>query len=245
MTTTLALALAFHQSDSIAALDLVHWIADLTVGGPTERPFLIITPTMGECIAERDEMLRILSEAGWTNLYHTNAIHDAKGWPAGPNAMFDAGARWFQEQPADFCRGFLWLEADSIPLSVGWDTAIEIAYFGCGQPFMGNHVFNDKEPTGSHMNGVGVYPRMLCKYAPKCFNQITVPWDMAASSEIVHRLYDTKLIQHAWKCASFDGKGQTLQKRLNPEAVLYHQCKDGSLTRKLRAKFRLHSDTSK
>lgn len=230
----LILALAFHPGDYNQALDLLKWIRDFTkLDEP--RVFLFVYPaTMGD--EPRNAIHEILGDR--FALYFTNPNFEPKGWPQGPNAMFDSGARYVQEcfNHEEFS-GFLWLEPDAIPITPDWIQRLEAEYNGCDKPFMGNKVPNETIPTKAHMNGVGIYPCFLARFAPTCFNQVTVPWDIACSMQVVPQMHDTKLIQHCWRPETF--KGKKLAEVLKPSAVLFHQCKDLSLTIRLRTRHRL------
>ena len=158
------------------------------------------------------------------------------GWPSGANKAWQtAAAEMMPVGP------WLWLEADANPLCSGWLDAIAAKYARCGKAFFGPIV----EGRG-HMNGVGIYPADTPKRCPKAMACTDVAFDYVMRPEMIHDCYDaSRDIQHCWgivggKPHATDGNAahfssQTdLANWLDPNAVLFHRCKDGSLIDRLR-----------
>lgn len=230
MSTRISLAMSFHRGDyESQAIPMLKWLAEITP--PSQfRNFLFVIPKHLGDRPEREirELLK-----GW-ELYFTNPWNDPSGWPQGPNAMFDFAARWIHEHPT-FCeQAWLWLEPDSIPLKAYWIEQIEKEYFLGGKLFMGSKIPLAQSPVGAIMNGVAVYPKELAKWAPKYFNNINVAFDVNGSEQAVPFMHDCKAIQSVWRPERITM--EYFETRIDKEAALFHQCKDGSLIECLRAK---------
>lgn len=124
---------------------------------------------------------------------------------------------------------FLWMEADATPIKPSWADQIDEQFAACRMPFLGDHVVIKDTPP--HMSGIGVYHETW-KHIPEFACISEVAWDVALGAKILAKFYRTFLIQHDWKPESF--KTAADLKRIRPEALIYHQCKDGSLIDRLR-----------
>jgi hypothetical protein len=218
------IVLAFHNGDKPQTVRLANWINEL--GGVKNHECLLLRDPRIDDLGVVEPLTQAFGKV--TSLkYHT----PMDGWPMAPNAMFDYVCRYIQE----FLKvPFLWIEPDSIPLKSNWLDQIEVQYRGCGQPFMGQMVIVPREfpDPRDHMSGVAVYPPDVCIRARGVLNCSSVAWDVAGAKEILHQMHDTKLIQHSWKAESFLDAASLA--RIRPEAVIFHQNKDGSLIDRLR-----------
>lgn len=170
-------------------------------------------------------------------------------WPAGANWAWQSVARYipmvtnskgnsfpFEKiYPAN--EPWLWLEADAIPLKPKWLDALADEYKRGGKPFMG-HIVKQM----GHMNGVGIYPNDVAEYARRPFMAVQNAWDVVMREETIDRTHNANhLIQHCWVLingepshngdgivATFRDTGE-MHRILDPNAVLFHRCKDGSL----------------
>jgi len=221
----IALVLAFCPKDYDNTLALVQWIADITPQEDTRRFLFVYPKSMGD--EPRQRIQEILAPKGWNDLYFTNPLFDPKGWPQGPNAMFDCAAREMYDVGP-----FLWLEADAWPTQPKWLATLEEDYFRQGKLFYGTKERNDNPQLLFHMNGIAIYPKSIAKYATKYFNQQNIPFDLAAAEQVIYQMHETRLIQHSWQ-PQIPFKSLEM---LRPEAMLFHQCKDLSLLRLLRDK---------
>ena len=225
MKNTLNLVLAFCPKDYENTLALVQWIADITPPEDARRFLFVYPKSMGGKPEAR--IREILEPKGWNGLYFTNPLFDPKGWPQGPNAMFDCAAREMYDVGE-----FLWLEADAWPTCPQWLSALEADYFAQGKHFYGTKERNDNPDLKFHMNGVAIYPAKLVNHATKYFNQINIPFDLAAADQVIYQMHETKLIQHCWR----PQLPFTSLEAVRSEAMLFHQCKDLSVLNLLRTK---------
>jgi len=222
----IALVLAFCPKDYANALELIQWIADITPREDSRRFLFVYPKSMGD--EPKEKIREILEPKGWNDLYFTNPIFDPKGWPQGPNAMFDCAAREMYDVAP-----FFWLEPDAWPTCPQWLQTLEADYFLQGKPFYGNRIPDKNPEVEAHMNGVAIYPKSVVNYSTRYFNQIDYPFDVVASADVIYQMHDTKLIQHHWEQ---NHPPYTSLDVLKPETVLFHQCKDLSLLNLLRAK---------
>lgn len=124
---------------------------------------------------------------------------------------------------------FLWMETDATPTRSEWADRIDEQFQACKHPFLGDHVIVKDTPP--HMSGIGVYHETW-RHIPEFACISEVAWDVALGAKMLALYYRTFLIQHEWKPASF--KTAKDLERIRPEALIYHQCKDGSLIDRLR-----------
>lgn len=169
----------------------------------------------------------------WREVAHAVEVevceHPDGHWPIGPNLLFDWASRKLRSP-------FLWLEPDCVPLVPGWMDKLEAAYARCKKPILCD--FYDQ----FHCSGIAVYAPESARVLSQTGDR-TKAWD-ARSPEVFRTLAaDTGLIQHFWGKEGIpprfanvaDGtEGSVTKAMLNPHAVLFHRCKDGSLMDVLR-----------
>lgn len=186
-------------------------------------------------------------------------MHD-ETWPKGPDWLFACTAEWCHRHERDF----LLLEPDITVLKPGWCDTIRRAYYGAGKPFMGT-----QEEAGSahpqHMPGNGVYPWTTHQYAT--MNRLEIPFDVWLAEQGVMRdglVTVTPLIQQVWSVRDWHerhGKNgqiplpsrqpgtvlaaltfpdwEIVAEVVDPAALIFHRCKDGSLIQRLRERRKL------
>lgn len=171
-------------------------------------------------------------------------------WPAGPNWAWQSVARWIPmitnskgntypfEKVLPDGTPWLFLEADAVPLKPGWMQTLADEYRRGGKPFMG-HVVKDM----GHMNGVAVYPNHVAFYARDALHAVHSAWDAVLREQTIEFTHNANhLIQHCWVLRNQDtpmhfGDGPApsfrdpghMHRILEPNAVLFHRTKDGSL----------------
>lgn len=170
-------------------------------------------------------------------------------WPAGANWAWQQVARWipmitqFKGNTYPFPQvlpdrtPWLFLEPDAVPLKPGWMQTLADEYKRGGKPFMG-HIVKQM----GHMNGVAVYPNDVSAFARDAFHVVHSAWDVALKDQTIQLTHNANhLIQHCWVLingqvshngdgiiATFRDTGE-MHRLLEPEAVLFHRTKDGSL----------------
>lgn len=163
-----------------------------------------------------------------------------QAWPTPQNNAWQTVARYVEgkyggvnKSPYD---GWLWWEADAVPLKAGWVEAIAAAHKQGKQPFTGHLREN------TYMNGVGVWP-IRCSDWLADNGAMTVrsaPFDRRAGQVVRRRLCAINhLIVHEMKDAGgtagtrFDASRAERLMQQHPQAVLFHGCTDGSLQQAL------------
>lgn len=156
------------------------------------------------------------------------------GWPHGPNYLF-------QETLNSMNEPFLWLEPDCIPLCPEWLDSLNEEYFRMQMPFMGTI---NSDQNKSHFSGVAVYPKDARHWYKNKF-PTEVAFDMVPQDEIMANCHDTNLIHNFWGKKGLPPTFKENLEKSDPEntltpdaikktAVLFHRCKDGSLSKILR-----------
>lgn len=144
-----------------------------------------------------------------------------------------------------FNKPWLWLEPDAVPLQADWLDQIEAAYTECAaraKPkfFLGGEV---KQPQ-HRMSGVAVYPCFVAQFTrglPYISNN-TAPWDQVLAADFAPWAELSPLIQDVWNKVLGDPSTEPTFPDaeslafLDPKAVLFHRCKDGTLIKQLREK---------
>jgi hypothetical protein len=161
-----------------------------------------------------------------------------RAWPQPNNWAWQEIARFMASHSKE---AWYWWETDAVPLKAGWLDTLQAEYLKGGKPFMGHVV--DKM---GHMNGAAIYPANVGKFCINCFITREAAWDVILGTSIhgkVHRA--NHLMQHVWNLDSdfkpcMEGgvppsfpDQHTVDFIVNPDAVVFHRCKDGSLAKRL------------
>lgn len=201
----------------------------------------------------------IQDERGWPyscNTAWVDAVMFMRYRPARPwlfaKMENPAGTPKWKEEVAEASKRltvpWFWMEPDCVPLTKDWLDRIEVAYRECSvrksQPkyFLGGEV---RQPE-HRMSGVGVYPCAVAQFTrglPHLANN-PAPWDQVLSQDFSSFVEYTPLIQNVWnKTVGDPNSAPTFPdvaslSHLDPSAVLFHRCKDGSLIERLRERDR-------
>lgn len=226
-------AFGFHSGDVLELHSLLRWIHKL-----------------GDC---KNHTALLVADSGtpWNDVHYAYQLatvcfsevrlitndKPTSGWISGSNSLWLAAAK--------FCaKPWLWMETDAVPLRPAWLDSIQDEYEQCGSPFMG-HVY-DCDQTGlpkKLLSGIAVYPQTAHKFLSD-FVKPDKAFDVCIAERVIPVAAHTNLIQHFWGQPGlppvFYGTKQegapinafTL-KNLNPEAVIFHREKSGSLIRLL------------
>jgi len=161
---------------------------------------------------------------------------------AGPNSSFRQVAWHFFQ----FKLGpWFWCEFDCIPTQRDWLDRLEAQYriaVNNGKPFMGARVLIDRVPE--HMSGNAVYPQdvpaiapsivMRAEWTPKGTGRsFELAFDIAGAKEVIPQAFFTDLIQHKFRYDGFKSR-QEFDAVLDPNAVVFHSDKKGTIYRYLR-----------
>lgn len=218
---------------------LLGWIGQL--GGMQSHTALLIKSASLPDAAFSDLFTRAQG-AGFAKVFterQSSTQWDRLGWPWGPNDMFGLAVEWVQRNAQ---RPFLWLEPDAIPLKAGWLACLETEYNRHAKPYMGT--LGPVEGGGRHLTGVAVYPAAPMRYNKRSAQANRfyprLPFDIVDARYTLAHAALTPLIQHVWSDNPPENKPWTFPnadslKRISPDAVLFHRCKDGSLIRQLQA----------
>lgn len=167
---------------------------------------------------------------------------DDRGWPHGANAAW-AAAIWYVIEKVQKPWG--WLEPDCAPLTPDAFDRIEAEYAAAGKPCMGAEVTK----PAHRMSGIGIYPpNTLALFNRRrhinhlVFRKREEAFDSFFAAEITASAHFTNLIQNVYLtgnapdriCPTFPDQ-QSLS-LLDPHAVLFHRCKDGTLIDRMEEK---------
>ena len=239
---SLLVILSYTASDALLAAGMLSWAKEL--GGCPARDCLLVEDCkMNE--AERAPV-RAGAKAVFAKVSATSTpfkLPDEK-WPLGPNHMFETGLR----AALSLKRDFLWLEPDCVPMRRDWMEVVEAAWVKCQQPFMGQVIETGKPGLPPKMmSGVGCYradglkkllPLVVQQKAKKAFDValagLTTP--ACQHSRLFWNFYGERELPPTFgrqRVANSPGNLLLLSSIPRP-TLLFHRCKDGSLTRLLK-----------
>lgn len=226
--------LPFCNRDAVLMHKSLNWMIEL--GGCRDHDCMlsIDSDTLSRYKSDVQSVAAACFHSMLTHEYRCGSV---KSWPQGANIAFRSIAhRMLSEQQH---RSWLWLEPDAIPLVSGWLDRLQIEYEGCGKLFMGSVV-----PGMGHVNGTAIYPWDAANIIPRALSPSLpahIAWDSAMKPEMIHLCHDAgHLMQHCWGIVSgqphpclgespiFDAAWKYTA-WVNPNAVLFHRNKDGSL----------------
>lgn len=229
----LAVPLCEHERQ--LALKWFSWVSEL---GPIEGHQLYLLPAYGMEFTD----VRLLAEQAFPGavIIIPDSEKIKSDWQAdvparsaaGPNSMFRTFAWHFYYAKLG---PWFWLELDAIPLKAGFIDAIEAEYIRGGMPFMGAHVVIDKVPE--HLTGNSVCPQNVPELAPTLIQhtnwidsgkEYELAFDIAGAKEVLPKAHFTNLIQHRFRHPGFKTRAE-VDALLDPNAVIFHSNKDGSL----------------
>lgn len=213
------------HKDADLALKQAQWIKEL--GGVTKHDAILACNA--ETVRRKLHLPIVDALSSAFNFVEVFTPRDEveDGWPKSPNHMWVRCIQYVRDHKKD--APLLWMEADAVPTVSTWVDQGEGQFLACRKPFMGDYV--ELEGILPHMSGVAFYHRTSYEVPPFASVEKTA-WDVALAMLILPKFHRTKLIQHEWKPAPFATADDL--KRVRPEAVIYHQCKDGSLIDRLR-----------
>jgi len=231
----LQVVLPFCNKDARLAAKNLQWMAEL--GPRVSNKALLCFPkdTVASSVASMEHCARLVF-SDVTRFVCPGTSTQA--WPLGPNIAFQTTAHYMH---AYGTAPWLWLEADAVPLCQGWLQRLETHYRQRGKSFFGPIV-----PGRGHMNGVAIYPKNMAARCPRAMAATSMAWDYVLGGEMGGDNFDaSSLIQHCWGIVNrmphpTDGPPAVfftpaeVKAWVQPQAVLFHRCKDGTLIDRLR-----------
>lgn len=163
------------------------------------------------------------------------------GWPCGANSLFKTAAQFMESRKIG---PWFWMEPDCIPIKPGWADQLEAAYkkltAGSMFRFVGA-VMEAKEPglPREYLAGCAMYPADAWTRMSPAWREDKA-FDVATAPATIPFATHTSLIQHFWgktdlppTFAETKTKESPLntftRENLNPDAVVFHRNKDGTL----------------
>lgn len=230
----LVVVMPFCNKDGPLAEKNVRWMVEL--GSRFNNKAILCYPrdTLGRYVGNIEVSAKQVFGSVERFVCPGNSSHQ---WPIGPNIAWQAAARYMQRLNCPW----LWLEADASPVVPNWLSRLEREYLFRKKGFFGPIVANR-----GHMNGVAIYPANTPNRCPLSMAASGQAWDWILGGELGRDVFDAgALIQHCWgivggKPHSHDGPAahfgtkSEVDRWLQPTAVLFHRCKDGSLIDRLR-----------
>lgn len=229
-THKLKIALAFSHKDKDQAIRLAEWMREL--GGCKEYD-LVLTHNK---LASVDGLIEILRDT-FKSVYDNLAFdQEERGWPFSPNNLFRRTAKLMQEGTSPW----LWLEPDCACVKEQWIQSLENEYNSCGKPILGMKV--EVPGVTTHCTGIAIFPAMLCKYSVQMLLADAIAFDIMGAEEVVdNHCFWSRLICHSWRAPSPNTQ-QELDALMWPEAVLFHQNKDGQVIKLLRERRQINKE---
>lgn len=231
--------LSFCHKDAELALKNAQWI--VTLKNQRQHKVLLACNPLSDELGWLEKIQDVFLSSGWEVVTFASIEADERqmfpnqrGWPREQNAMWRSAAAYVQRV---FNEPWLWLEADAMPLCDRWLDLLELEYQANKQPFMGMYVAtlaHDGKPIPEHMSGVAIYPANIGIWSSKMAQSDEIAFDMQGAEVTVHNMHRTQLIHHCYQSPPFMSVEDL--DRINPQAVIFHQNKDGSLIDRLEEK---------
>lgn len=256
----MTVVIPFCAKDLSLTADLLDWIDDL--GGCRKYPCVLVADCKLDAaeVAPVRKSAKLVFKSVTVVSTPYNIKLSKTGdtpWPVGPNWMFYCAAMYLGMTGAE---PWLWLEPDCVPLCPGWLEKIETEYLLKQKPFLGPVIeTQNKSFKPQYLNGTSVYPGNALRY----FHGPLVDFlkgagnafDVAGSGQTVPNAHFTALIQHGYTDSRginhwgthpnvplvfkehrepHDDENVVTPQVIQPEAVLFHPCKNGSLIDLLR-----------
>lgn len=223
----LIVVLPFCRRDYGLASSLLNWISRM--GKCANHDLLLLADI--KIGTEGVKQMKALADKAFRRVYASTtprSLPDER-WPLGPNWMFRTAVSQiranFKGQP------FYFLEPDCVPLKPDWIDQLDAEYRSCGKPFMGAVVHSSGKPDlpGDHLTGVAIYPHNAYEYLRPTF-QDDRAFDIAHAHIVLPHTHHTRKHFHLWGHQGMRIDSTTF---IPPDAVILHQCKDGSLIKLL------------
>lgn len=228
--------LNFCHHDRDTALRLLQWVT--TLGGVGKHDLML---QYSRVVKDNDNWQELKAEGEKAFASVSTVLidgEDERGWPWSPNYAWMNALRVIREK---IQKPWLWMEADCVPLVPEWLDRIEAEYTKAAKPFMGAEVSGPPR----RLSGVAVYPPMVVTYLQKKrLGDMSVrneAFDSYYASEWMDHAHVTSLIQNVYLTQRDPDVLPTFPTQeslslLDPRAVLFHRCKDGTLINRLREK---------
>lgn len=167
--------------------------------------------------------------------FYTDWSGDPK-WPQPQNHAWQTIARMVQSVAPLECSGWLFWEADAVPIRKGWLAALTESHERSKKLFTGHAVRN--HTIQPYMNGVGIWPMKPIDALQNCSALYTTthPFDIAAGPAVMSSFNDASHLMIHERKSIGSGPGRTFNATTlkgflldYPQAVFYHGCTDGSL----------------
>lgn len=221
----------FCSKDRDLALRLIQWIGLL--GGVKEHEMVLQSSRQVVADGGHAELFEEAKKHFKAVDHFTPFTEDERGWPQSPNHGWMQALQHVREK---LQKPWLWMEPDCVPLKSTWLDEIEAEYVKGNKPFMGAEI-----TTPAHrMSGVGAYPPMVVSFLRhKRLADMAVrneAFDSYFATEIVPKAHFTKLIQNVhWMAPEVAPTFPSMEplSLIDPQAVLFHRCKDGTLLDRL------------
>lgn len=234
----LLVVLPFFSGDEHMLLDNLAWMKELD--GKLNYPCLLSCDNKTDpaaALAAASEVFASVAVFQYPRSQHET-------WPHQQNNAFMQAA-W--HIGSKLKTPWLWCETDCVPMCPRWLDVLWGEYVKGKKPFGGhwNHATNV-------FNGVAIYPPNVAQFSQKAMTAALIegkdasgspyqpPWDAHASSEVKKHLHVMNdVMQHVWRndttgeAWTFPDR-KTVEQVIRPNVVLFHRCKNGSLTARLR-----------
>lgn len=217
------LVLAYSHHDVHLAEKLILWIKHL---GGVPVPLVVVSTQYASRMNAHLRIKEIL-EAEFPGAHSLLVMdeEDERGWPWSASHMFGWCLRHIDDD-------IFWIEPDCVPLKRGWFEALHAEFKRLKKTFVGRLVPHDgvHNKCVPHMTGCSFYGKNWKKIVPgmgQVRQGASGAWDIDWADEMMKDFADTKLVHHYWIRGRKDLRVPLAS--IEPQAVIYHQCKLGEL----------------
>lgn len=219
----------FCAKDKPIAKRLADWISEL--GGVSNHDCL-----MAVHIDTNSDGVREVLEGCFKRVAEFSVDDLDTSYPLVANNMWKRSAQHVADMNESM--PWFWIEPDAVPLVPEWLDRIEAEYLEKKKPFLLDQVIT---PSSVHNSGIGVYPAKVRNYTTKLWALEHIPWDVFFKEDFTPNTHHTALIHDKFyeEWGKLDSGPPVFPdaeslKKIEPDAVIFHRNKDGSLIKLLR-----------
>lgn len=232
--TPILIAIPFWSGDQHQAVELCRIIAGLQPHHVRGLAHVMLVSRQ-DCAIDSN-MVNIISKK--FNVFTHQSTSPLKGWPAGPNGMFNSAMIHIAITASNLYECVYWMEPDCIPIAPNWFWCLveewrrrhpQANIVGCRADCNG-------DGTGDHITGCALYHPNIARIMPEITRSSEMAWDYEHRARIVAMGGSTKLIENWYKATNAD---PGILDRINVGVNIIHGFKDSSLVDLVKRKFNI------
>lgn len=233
--TPILICIPYWERDRLQATELCKIIAGLQPHHVRNLAHVMLVARQ-DCAIDKN-MVNIISKKFNTFTHKSNS--PLKGWPAGPNGMFNSTMIHISNNAPNLYECVYWMEPDAIPLAPNWFWCLveewrrrhpQANVVGCRHDCNG-------DGSGDHISGSCLYHPSIARIMPEITRSCDIAWDYEHRARIVAMGAHTNLIANLYKATNIFP--ESLQGLLDQGTLVCHGVKDYSVVDFVKKKYNI------